>query len=148
MDPRVRDVLQVLESSWWTPPRVAELARRVGLGPSQLEHLFLREVQTTIRAFITQQRMCAAARLLTASHGRISTIAFEVGFNHVANFNHAFKKHFGLSPREYRHTAYVGVTRAECAKNQSIAELTNSLPAATTMRSAIINARYDARGSI
>ena len=94
MDPRVRDVLQVLESSWWTPPRVAELARRVGLGPSQLEHLFLREVQTTIRAFITQQRMCAAARLLTASHERISTIAFEVGFNHVAIFQSRLQKAF------------------------------------------------------
>jgi len=102
MDSRVLDVLRLLDGSWRTPPRITQLAVQVGLGQSRLEHLFRSEVKESIRAYVTRQRLAAAAQMLTASRERISTIAFAVGFNDVSNFNHRFKKHFGKSPRDYR----------------------------------------------
>jgi AraC-like DNA-binding protein len=102
MDSRVQDVLLLLDADLSTPPRVSLLAASVGLCPSRLEHLFRHELRKSIRAYVRHRRLLSAARMLTRSHERISTIAFRVGYNDVSNFNHAFKKQFGQSPREYR----------------------------------------------
>jgi AraC-like DNA-binding protein len=95
-------VVQLLEERWSSNVRVAELAGHVGLGPSRLEHLFKQEARISIRDFIRERRLAAAAHLLTSSIERVSVISFRVGFQHVANFNHAFKKRFGVCPRQYR----------------------------------------------
>jgi AraC-like DNA-binding protein len=102
MDRRVRKVVQVLNQSWSTPLRVSDLARRVGLGTSRLEHLFKEQARISIRDFIHERRLSAAAALLMTTEERVSVISFQVGFSHVANFNHAFKLRYGVTPREYR----------------------------------------------
>lgn len=102
MDRRVRKVVQVIDECWRTPLRVDELARLVGLGASRLEHLFKEEARTSIRDFIHERRMREAAQLLVSTEERVSVISFHVGFHHVSNFNHAFRRRFGVSPRQYR----------------------------------------------
>ena len=105
MDRRVRQVVELLGAEWRDEVRVPELASRVGLGPSRLEHLFKANVKTTIRDYVRERRLAEAATMLAAGHERISVIAATVGFPNVSNFNHAFKKRFGLAPREYRQQA-------------------------------------------
>lgn len=102
MDRRVRRVVEVLEERWRIPLRVAELAREVGLCESRLEHLFKEQERISIRDFIQERRLSAAAAMLMATEDRVSVISFYVGYQHVSNFNHAFKRRFGMSPREYR----------------------------------------------
>jgi AraC-like DNA-binding protein len=102
MDRRVRRILGMLEQEWQRSPRVRELARSVGLGMSRLEHLFKEHAKVTIREFVLRRRLEAAAQMLSATDDRVSAISYRVGFNDVSNFNHAFKRHFGVSPRAYR----------------------------------------------
>jgi AraC-like DNA-binding protein len=102
MDSRVRKVVELLNLHWHVPHRVTDLAEVVGLGASRLEHLFKQHARVSIREFIRERRLAAAAELIAGTAERISVISFRVGFQHVANFNHAFKKRFGVSPREYR----------------------------------------------
>lgn len=102
MDRRVRSIVAWLDIEWREPVRVTELARQVGLGASRLEHLFKVHAKTSIRDFVRERRLLEAAERLAASEERISVISFGVGFGDVSNFNHAFKKRFGVSPREYR----------------------------------------------
>jgi AraC family transcriptional regulator, arabinose operon regulatory protein len=102
MDRRVRKVVEIIDRGWRTPLRVAELARLVGLGSSRLEHLFKEEARVSIRDFIHERRLREAARMLAATEERVSVISFHVGYQHVSNFNHAFKKRFGVSPKKYR----------------------------------------------
>lgn len=102
MDNRVKVVVEVLERRFNSSLRVAELADGVGLCASRLEHLFKQEARVSIRDYIRERRLDTAAQLLANSIERISVISFRVGFQHVANFNHAFKRRFGVSPRQYR----------------------------------------------
>lgn len=102
MDRRVRKVVQLLQHAWRLPLRVSDLARDVGLGCSRLEHLFQEQARISIRDFIRERRLSAAAALLETTEERISTISYNVGFRDVSNFNHAFKKRYGLTPRQYR----------------------------------------------
>lgn len=110
MDRRVRVVLDMLESQAGRKWSVEELAIRVGLRPSRLEHLVRVHANTTIRDFLREQRLVKAAGLIVSTWERISIISFSVGYPDVSNFNHAFKKRFGMSPRAYRVAAIADFT--------------------------------------
>lgn len=101
MDSRIEEVLALL-SDPGAVIRVRDLAARVGLGASRLRHLFKHEMSISFRAFVRERRLEAAVRLLVSTDEPVSAISFEAGFPDISNFNHAFKKRFGLSPTGYR----------------------------------------------
>ena len=102
MDRRIRRVRSVLDEQYRDTPSIHDLAVMVGLSSSRLAHLFRDEVGMSIRSYVVEQRLQQAARFIAATDERISQIAYSVGFNDVSNFNHAFKKRFGMSPGAYR----------------------------------------------
>jgi AraC-like DNA-binding protein len=54
--------------------------------------------------YVARTRVEKARNLLLNPNRRVSEIAFEVGFQSLSQFNRAFKKVAGQSPREYRAT--------------------------------------------
>ena len=102
MDRRIRRVTNVLDQQYRDPPSLEQLADDVGLSASRLAHLFREEVGRSIQSYILERRLIMAAMLIVQTHERISQIAYSVGFGDVSNFNHAFKRRFGMSPRQYR----------------------------------------------
>jgi AraC-like DNA-binding protein len=110
MDRRVRKIIGIIHERWHQRLRIGELAGHVGLGASRLEHLFKDQASISIRDYIRERRLTAAAALLAETEERVSVISWKVGFPDVSNFNHAFKKRFGLSPREYREQHPLGVS--------------------------------------
>lgn len=74
----------------------------MGLSGSRLGHLFKVHVRLSIRAYVHEQRLRRAAELIANTDERISQICYASGFSDQSNFNHAFKKSFGVTPKEYR----------------------------------------------
>jgi AraC-like DNA-binding protein len=118
MDRRIKAVLTLLQQEWRNTVRVCELASRFNLGTSQLEHLFKRDTKMSIRDFVRGRRLAEAARMLAGSEEPVSAISYRAGFPDVSNFNHAFKKHYGMSPRQYRDRQF------GCSFDQEIADPT------------------------
>ena len=87
-----------------------DLAARVGLSASGLEHLFKRHALMSIRDYVLSLRLMRAAYLLARTDERISQICYAVGFRDASNFNHVFKRSFGMSPKEYRQRSQAGPT--------------------------------------
>ncbi len=56
----------------------------------------------TYSTYLTTMRMQKAKALLAGTDRPITDIAFEVGYNDSNYFSTAFRKHEGLSPRQYR----------------------------------------------
>jgi AraC family transcriptional regulator, arabinose operon regulatory protein len=96
----------------------------VGLSPSRLTHLFTETAQVSMRAFIRERRLLHAAELLSSTDERIAQIAYSVGFRDASNFNHAFKRTFGVSPKAYRLGARGGENLPRDAAH-TMAESTN-----------------------
>lgn len=95
----------LLDQKWREPHRIAELAAAVNLAPSRLQHLFKLAMKVSIRDLLRARRLEEAARLIAGTYERISEIAYSVGFHDVSNFNHAFRRQFGMCPRDYRRAA-------------------------------------------
>jgi AraC-like DNA-binding protein len=80
------------------------LAARHRISRRYIHALFEHE-GTTLSRFVTEQRLAQVQRALadpSQSHLTIGAIAFDTGFNDLSGFNHAFKRRFGMTPREYR----------------------------------------------
>lgn len=102
MDRRIEIVLARIANEWQERHRIDDLAASVNLGKSRLEHLFKSTVRMSIRELLHRRRITEAARLLSTTQFRVSEVCYLVGFRDPCNFTHAFRKAYGVSPREYR----------------------------------------------
>jgi len=64
--------------------------------------VFSQETGQTFVEYLTAVRIEAAKHLLTKGNSRMSDIVFDVGYQDSHYFSYLFKKHVGVSPREYR----------------------------------------------
>ena len=102
LDPRVHQVMDHLVRCQADPVSLSELGLLTGLSPSRLSHLFRAQVGLTPQQFHEGQRLRRAAQLLELTSRPIAVIAAEVGYENPFYFTLRFKKHSGLSPRDYR----------------------------------------------
>jgi AraC-like DNA-binding protein len=78
------------------------IAASLGFSRAHLYRVFASQGQTI--AGVLRDRRLARARDLIASGrvGHLDALAFAVGYHSTTAFSRAFKKRFGLSPRDYR----------------------------------------------
>ena len=84
---------------------VQAVAERIGVTTRYLQLLFAEEGECASE-YIRRERLRACLldlRHADFDHRSITEIAFSWGFNSAAHFSSAFRKEFGLSPRDYRH---------------------------------------------
>ena len=81
---------------------VRTLAALASMSPFHFIRCFRRVVGTTPHAYVRIARLRAAGRLLCDPGLPIASVAFEVGFQDLSVFNHAFRQTFGVTPRQLR----------------------------------------------
>jgi AraC family transcriptional regulator len=79
-----------------------ELANTIGISRFHFCTAFRLATGASPHAYLTRMRMEMACTLLKSTPLLISDIALAVGYSAVASFSTAFRKHTGVSPREYR----------------------------------------------
>jgi AraC-like DNA-binding protein len=81
---------------------LSRLAREAGQSPFQYLRNFQQATEVTPHQFVLRARLREAALRLLASDEKVIDVALGAGFGDVSNFNAAFKREFGQSPRAYR----------------------------------------------
>jgi len=99
-DTRLRQVVELIESGALLT--VHDLAVKVNLSPSYLQHLFKEHVGVCMTRLLAERRLQKAAHLLAESDMSIKQIAFAVGYEHASSFVRAFQHRFAQTPRTYR----------------------------------------------
>lgn len=99
---KMRRVIHAMEERLAHPWTLEELASSAYLSPSRFSDIFRRAVGTSPLEYLIQLRLEQALMLLETSPLKISDIAMECGFRSLSNFNHLFRKHFGMSPKHAR----------------------------------------------
>ena len=79
---------------------LTELAAQVGVCDRTLRRGFRDLFGTTVIGYLTQQRMIKAEQLLRHGDYTVAEVANKVGYTHLGHFAAAFRKQFGVSPRE------------------------------------------------
>jgi YesN/AraC family two-component response regulator len=81
------------------------LAEKIAVAPHQLSQLLNEKLDRSFADFINGYRIEEAKKIMQSSRGsrrKISAIAIEVGFNTMAAFYKAFKKHTGMTPTRFK----------------------------------------------
>ncbi len=81
---------------------VEKIAASAGYSTSYFSHLFAQETGMSPYQFVMKSRVEHAQQLLQTTRLPIQEIAFQCGFNSVANFSYSFHRMAGISPHEYR----------------------------------------------
>ena len=85
-----------------SPPRLAELARIIGMSQSKLKRSFKARYGVTVCEFGLECRMRHALHLLQAQHLSVDQVSREIGYRHQTSLSAAFREHFGFLPSSAR----------------------------------------------
>lgn len=81
---------------------VEEVADVCRLNRSYFSRLFREKMGCPPQEFLIRLRLSKAAEMMTASRASIGSIAAMCGYANQLHFSRAFRKHYGISPREWR----------------------------------------------
>lgn len=82
--------------------RVAEMARKSGLGQSQFHALFRATTGQSPKQYRLRKLLDRAVDRLVATADPIAGIAYDLGYQNVSSFNRLFRQRFGVTPSEFR----------------------------------------------
>ena len=82
-----------------------DVSSHVCMSNSHFCTIFAQEMGMTFTEYLTGLRMNKAKELLRTTQMRSSDIAYAVGYNDPHYFSYLFKKHTGMTPRDFRREA-------------------------------------------
>ena len=98
--------LDLIYNNIYNGIRVQELADKLGLTPQYLSKLFKQEVGVTISDYIMSRRIQAAKNMLKFSDYTPLDIGNYLNFSSHSHFISCFRKHTGMTPRQYRESFF------------------------------------------
>ncbi|WP_312769426.1 AraC family transcriptional regulator [Epilithonimonas sp.] len=93
---------QVIEANIFSPITMETLADYCNLSLSSFKREFAKLYNDTPANYIKTKRLEKASELLLKTDNRITDIAFESGFNDLANFTKSFHDKYNVSPSNFR----------------------------------------------
>lgn len=105
----IMETKRIIDSQLAFAPSCKELSRMVHLSVPKLSQGFSSLYGISIHQYIIDQRLAHAAQLLLDGDMNISEIAAIVGYGKPSNFAAAFKKRYGVVPKNYRETRFNGL---------------------------------------
>jgi AraC-like DNA-binding protein len=97
---RLNYAKEILTSQVANPPLLSDLARQVGVSDRTLQRGFRSLFNTTVVGYLIQQRLEQAEKLLRQGNLKVTEVAHLVGYEHLGQFAAAFKRQFGITPRQ------------------------------------------------
>lgn len=99
----VRSALSILENRFHEHTlSVASVAQDIGLNANYFSVLFKKETGKTPVKVLGDYRLAAACKMLKLTNKPIKTVAYDCGFSDELYFSRAFKRRYGIAPKEYR----------------------------------------------
>jgi len=93
---------QIIEANLFSQLTIEELSQQNNLSVSSFKREFAKLYNDTPANYIKSRKLEKAAELLQVSDQRITEIAFDCGFNDLANFTKSFTSKYSVSPTNYR----------------------------------------------
>lgn len=98
----VRSVIDYISENYKNHITLEKLSELVHLSETRLSRIFRSITGMSCIDYVIEFRLSKALDMLRSSDISVIEIAYETGFNNISYFNRTFKKHFNVTPTEYR----------------------------------------------
>ena len=102
----ITDVIEYIEKFYMDQISLLSVSEHVHMNHIYISRLIKRETGETFLDILTKTRMKKAWELLTNTDHRTYEISDMVGLSDPGYFSQVFKKHYGMTPSEYRENLY------------------------------------------
>ncbi len=99
---KINEASFILTSNLDNPPSVRDLALQVGVNPNVLQSGFREFFHNTVYGYLFEYKMQLATQLLENTHKPIAEIAIQCGYEYLSHFCTAFKRRFGVTPKNWK----------------------------------------------
>ena len=96
----IHDARKILLQNIDNSPSIKTLAKAVGIGDRKLQQGFKEIYGTTVFKYLHNYRLEQAQLMLREGDVNVATVANNIGYTHLGHFSAAFKRKFGITPRE------------------------------------------------
>lgn len=100
--PLIQNTIIYIESDLSANLSLSIIADALKVSAGYLSTAFKRETGKTLTEFIREKRIKHATHLLNSTHLQIQTVALNCGIMDLQYFSKLFKRHTGMTPKEYR----------------------------------------------
>lgn len=98
----VHEAVEYIDKNFQNDISVEDIASVCGLNRSYFGKIFKETMGKSPQEFLMDYRMVKAAELLKLTKLSVGDVGNAVGYNNPLHFSRAFKKSYGISPREWR----------------------------------------------
>ena len=98
----VEKARRFIDENYYKKIFIEEIANYVGVERKYLRTLFVKNLGLSPKEYLMKKRIDRAKFLLERNDVNVSLVAFSVGYDDVLDFSRIFKKHAGVSPKQYR----------------------------------------------
>lgn len=98
----VTQAVDYINSHYSEQLTLKNISEMVHLSENYFSAIFSEVMQMPFSKYVLEKRLNRASVLIKSTKVPIMTIALQTGFSNISYFNKAFKKKYGLSPRQYR----------------------------------------------
>lgn len=98
----IQEIKLYMEDNHSRPLTLETLSEEFNINKYQLARLFMQHTGISPLQYIISCRMDTAKQLLVTTKSQVAEIASQVGYKSAPQFQAAFKKAFGITPRHYR----------------------------------------------
>jgi len=100
---RIHNAIQFIEENTSTKLLLEDVAKKAFLSPYHFHRIFKSITGETFNNFITRKRIEKAANFLLHKEDKsITEITYATGFTSISSFSRAFKKFYGISPKQFK----------------------------------------------
>ncbi|MGJ5666021.1 helix-turn-helix domain-containing protein [Morganella morganii] len=98
----IEHILSFIEKKLHTKIIISDIVKLTGYSRRHIQSLFKQYTGLSLGSYIRQRKLCRSAVLLRLTDMSIIDISVYLDFSSQTNFSREFKKHFSMTPNQYR----------------------------------------------